>query len=49
MNQTDWSNLVAFDDQSCARLKPEMVANARKEEIEYFKFMGVYQKVSSSE
>ena len=49
MSQTDWSNLVAFDDQSGARLKPEIVANARKEEIEYFKSMGVYQKVSTSE
>ena len=33
MSQTDWSNLVAFDDQSGARLKTEMVANARNEEI----------------
>ena len=31
MSQTDWSNFVALDDQSGARLKPEMVANARSE------------------
>ena len=48
MSQTDWSDLVAFDDQSGARMKPE-VAAARKEEIAYFKSMGVYQQVSTSE
>ena len=49
MSQTDWNDLVAFDDQSGARMKPELVAAARKEEIAYFKSMGVYQKVSTNE
>ena len=55
-NITEWANpsgdlheadgeMVAYDDQSGAPLKPERVAQARKEEIEYFKTMGVYEKV----
>ena len=37
--------IVAYDDQSGAALKPEEVAKARKEDIAYFKTMGVYEKV----
>ena len=41
-------DLVAWDDQSGAVLKPSMVKAARKEEIKYFKEMGVYEKVDIS-
>ena len=37
---------VAFDDQSGAPLKPDLMKIARREEIAYFKSMGVYDKVS---
>ena len=36
---------VAFDDQSGAPLKPELMRQARRDEIDYFKKMNVYQKV----
>ena len=36
---------VAWDDQSGAWLKPELMAKARREEIAYFKDMKVYRKV----
>jgi len=36
---------VAFDDQSNAPLKPDLVRKARVEEIKYFRQMGVYTKV----
>ena len=41
----DGCETVAWDDQSGAELKPDMVRSARKEEIKYFKEMGVYEKV----
>ena len=36
---------VAFDDQSNAPLKPDLVRAARVEEIKYFRQMGVYDKI----
>ena len=39
---------VAWDDQSGAWRKPELMAKARREEIAYFKDMGVYRKVPLS-
>ena len=39
----------AFDDTSGAPLVPSLVAEARKEEIEYFKAMKVYRKVHRDE
>ena len=39
---------VAWDDQSGAWLKPELMAKARREEIAYFKDMGVHRKVPLS-
>ena len=41
-------NTEAFDDVSGNMLKPAMVAAARREEIQYFKEMGVYKKVHKS-
>ena len=39
----------AFDDTSGSQLVPSMVAAARREEIEYFRQMGVYRKVHRDE
>ena len=36
---------MAFDDQSGARLKPELLRRARRDEIAYFQEMEVYEKV----
>ena len=41
--------LEAYDDLTGAPLDPEMVAAARKEEIEYFRGRGVYIKVGLDE
>ena len=40
---------VAFDDQSGAPLKPELMRRARKDEIQHFKDMKVYEKVPIEE
>ena len=40
---------VAFDDLTGDVLKPTLMKLARKEEIKYFKEMGVYEKVSIDE
>ena len=40
---------VAWDDQSGAVLKPNLMIAARKEEIQYFKNMNVYEKVMLEE
>jgi len=45
-NELDGEDMVAFDDVSGNALKPESVRKARKEEIQYFKKLGVYKKVS---
>ena len=38
-----------MDEVSGAWLRPEIVAQARKEEIKYFREMGVYEKVNIDE
>ena len=38
--------IIAVDDVSGAWLRPEIVAQARKEGIKYFREMGVYEKVN---
>ena len=40
---------MAFDDQSGAPLKPELMRQARRDEISYFKSMKVYDKVPISQ
>ena len=40
---------VAFDDLSGAPLKPELTRRVRKDEIQYFKDMNVYEKVPIEE
>jgi len=39
---------VAYDDVTGSPLKPELVKEARKKEMEYFQRMGVYRKVPKS-
>ena len=41
--------VVAFDDVSGEELQPELVKQARKDEITYFRSMGVYDKVPMTE
>ena len=40
---------MAFDDQSGAPLKPKLMQQARREEMKYFREMGVYDKVPVTE
>ena len=42
-------DMVAYDDQKGDELDPAMVQQARREEMEYFRSMQVYQKVNKSE
>ena len=42
-------NLEAYDDLTGDVLDPELMKKARKEEIEYFRQMGVYDKVKIEE
>jgi len=46
--ERDDGTMIAYDDVSGSKLKPEMVKKARKEEIEYIKKLGVYRKVPIS-
>jgi hypothetical protein len=45
----DTSGMIAIDDVSGQRLDPRLMVQARKEEIQYFRAMGVYEKVDISE
>ena len=49
LHETGHEGMVAFDDVSGQELKPEMMVKARREEIAYFKDMGVYEKVDINE
>ena len=42
-------DMEAYDDISGEPLDPALVINARKSEIEYFRDMGVYEKVDGKE
>ena len=41
--------MVAFDDVSGQELQPELIVKARREEIAYFRDMGVYEKMDINE
>ena len=49
LHEDDGHGLVAFDDVSGQELKPELMVKARREEIAYFREMGVYEKVDLAE
>ena len=42
-------HIVAYDDLSGEELDPKLMVEARKDEIKYFREMGVYDKVAISE
>jgi hypothetical protein len=43
-----YNGIIAYDDVSGTKLRPELVKQARREEIEYIKKLGVYKKVPKS-
>ena len=49
LHEDDGHGLIAFDDVSGQELKPELMVKARREEIAYFREMGVYEKVDLAE
>ena len=49
LHEVDCSGMKAYDDISGQELEPKLMIKARKEEIEYFRKMGVYEKVSLKE
>ena len=49
LHEEDSESWIAIDDVTGQRLDPRLMRIARKEEIAYFKQMGVYEKVDISE
>ena len=47
--QIDYADVEAFDDLTGARLDPDMMRTARKDEIAYFRARQVYEKVATQE
>ena len=41
--------MKAYDDVTGQELRPELMIKARRDEIKYFKDMGVYEKVNTQE
>ena len=44
-----FEGMEAFDDVTGQALRPELMIKARKDEIDYFRSMGVYEKVDVQE
>ena len=49
LHESDGEGLEAWDDISGQRLDPKLMVQARREEIAYFRQMGVYEKVDIAE
>ena len=49
LHEQDGEQLVAWDDISGQELDPAMMMAARRDEIAYFKEIGVYEKVDIAE
>ena len=49
LHQTGYEGMEAYDDLSGQALEPALMMQARKDEIECFKEMGVYEKVDVKE
>ena len=49
LHETGHEGLVAYDDVSGQELDPGLMVKARREEIAYFRDMGVYEKVDINE
>ena len=45
LHETDGEGYVAWDDVSGQELCPNLMKAARREDVAYFKSMGVYEKV----
>ena len=49
LHETDCTGMIAIDDVSGQRLDPKLMLEARRDEIRYFREMGVYEKVDIAE
>ena len=49
LHEVDPNEMTAFDDVSGQELDPALMMAARRDEIAYFRDMGVYEKVSANE
>ena len=49
LHELGYEGMMAYDDVSGQELDPKLMMAARKEEIQYFRQMGVYEKVSIQE
>ena len=48
-DEAGYEDIIATDDLSGAKLKLELVAQARREEIRYVREVGIYEKVHINE
>ena len=48
-DEAGYEGIVTTDDVSGAQLRPELVAQAREDEIKYFRKVGVFEKVNISQ
>ena len=49
LHHTGFEGIEAFDDVTRQALQPELMIQARKDDIDYFRSMGVYEKVDVQE
>ena len=49
LHHSGFEGMEAFDDVTGQVLDPALMAKARKDEIEYFRSLGVYEKVDVQE
>ena len=49
LHELGYEGMVAYDDVSGQEFDPKLMMAARKDEIQYFRQMGVYEKVSVQE
>ena len=49
LHEPDCSGMTALDDVTGQQLDPRLMVQARKDEIQYFRQMGVYEKVDVAE
>ena len=49
LHENDHDYMRAFDDVTGQELDPQLMMKARRDEIQYFRDMGVYEKVDVSE
>ena len=49
LHNNGFSGMEAFDDVTGQALRPELMIKARKDEIDYFRSLGVFEKVDAQE